>query len=227
MSPSKLPKFITLAFLATAATAAIAGDARAQSCGMGEVDWYSIERQNVATADDLLQRGEPEKAAWLLQRTWPRLHEAVPVKSSLPHIAEGVRLMALASVRSEGRVRSANGWSSWSPLERSLNVTWGVQRLRMLTKADPSNTVAKTDLGEALSRAPATRDEARVILEALDASHAVATPEGYAALAMLRSSASDASGAMAASAACQHAAQHPDVQCAAAVTSAPTLTAAR
>jgi len=216
MSPIKLPAAVTLALLGAAV--AVAGDARAQSCGMGEVDFYTQERMNVASADDMLERGEAQKAAWLLQRTWPRLHEAVPVASSLPHIAAGVRLMALAAVRSDGDVRSGLGWSSWTPLERSLNVSWGVQRLRMLSKADPSSTLAKTDLGEALSRSPRTREEARTILESLDASNAVATPEGYAALASLRSAAGDAMGAQIASAACQRRAYaNPAVQCAAAV----------
>ncbi len=131
-------------------------------------------------------RGEPQKAAWLMQRTWTRLHEAVPVASSLPHIAEGVRVMALAAVRSDGNVRSGFGWSSWTPFERSLNVRWGVQRLRMLVAADPSSALAKTDLGEALARSPSTRDEARTILEALDAAHAISTAEGYAALSSVR-----------------------------------------
>jgi hypothetical protein len=191
MSPIELPTLVTLAFVA--ATATLCGDARAQSCGMGEVDFYQQERMNVATAEDLLDRGEPQKAAWLMQRTWTRLHEAVPVASSLPQIAEGVRVMALAAVRSDGNVRSGLGWSSWTPLERSLNVTWGVQRLRMLVKADPTSAQAKTDLGEALSRSAATREEARAILEALDQTNAIATREGYAALASLRSAAVTAS----------------------------------
>lgn len=226
MSSSKLPAAITLALLTTAA--AVAGDARAQSCGMGEVDWYANERANVARADEMLQRGEPRRAAWLLQRTWPRLHEAVPVASSLPHIAEGVRLMALAAVRSNGDVQSSLGWSSWTPLERSLNVAWGVQRLRMLVAADPSSGVAKTDLGEALSRSPRTRDEARRILEALDASNAIASPEGYAALASLRIAGNDAAGAGLAAVECQRHASNVAVQCAAAVASVtPALTATR
>lgn len=226
MSPFKLPAAVTLALLGAAV--AVAGDAQAQSCGMGEVDWYTQERANVASADDMLERGEAQKAAWLLQRTWPRLHEAVPVADSLPQIASGVRLMALAAVRSDGDVRSGLGWSSWTPLERSLNVRWGVQRLRMLSKADPSSTLARTDLGEALSRLPATREEARTILEALDASNAVATPEGYAALASLRSAAGDAMGAQVATAECQRRAYaSPAVQCAAAASIRPVLTAAR
>jgi hypothetical protein len=190
MSPNvttKLSLALPLAVLAAVAT--ITGDAHAQSCGMGDIDWYGVERANVSRADQLLQQGEPQKAASLLQHMWPRLHEAVPVESSLPVIADGVRLMALAAVRTEGDIRSELGWSSWTPAERAHNVSWGVSRLRMLAATSPFSTVAKTDLGEALSRAPSTREEGRAILESLDASGSIASPEGYAALAFVRAEA--------------------------------------
>jgi hypothetical protein len=129
-----------------------ANDAHA-GCGMGdEYDWYKQEIANVDRAEALLAEGKPQEAAWLIQRTWPRMHEAVPVASSLPHIARGVRVMAIAAVRSNGDVKTGLGWASRTPLERSLNVAWGVARLRMLVKADPNSAVAKTDLKEALEK---------------------------------------------------------------------------
>lgn len=226
MSPSKHLAAATLALLA--ATVTFAGDARAQSCGMGDIDWYATERANVARAGELLQHGDPRAAAWILQRTWPRLREAVPVPSSLEVIAEGVRLMALASVRADGHVRLGLGWSSWTPFERALNVAWGVRRLRMLAANEPSSDVAKTDLGEALSRSPDTRGEARAILESLDASRAIASPEGYAALALVRNEIGDVAGAARASAECAHDATDIAAQCGSMVVHvAPTVTAAR
>jgi hypothetical protein len=216
MAPTKLLAtplaVMTATLVTTLGLAAIATDAQAQ-CGMGEVDWYSTERANVARADEMMQQGEPRKAAWLLQQTWPRIHEALPVESSIPVIADGVRLMALASVRSDGDIRSDLGWSSWTPGERARNVAWGVSRLRMLTVAEPWNTAAKTDLGEALSRAPATRDEARAILEPLATSGGMSSPEGYAALALVRVEAGDTTGAELASAACESRATNIAVQC--------------
>ncbi len=217
MSPSIHPRALSLTVLAsmTAAALALATDAQAQSCGMGEVDWYATERANVARADDLLQQGEPRKAAWLLQRTWPRIREAVPVATSVPVIAAGVRLMALAAVRADGDIRSELGWSSWTPAERSRNVAWGVSRLRMLAAADPSSVTVKTDLGEALSRSPATREEARALLESLDRAGAIASAEGYAALALVRVEAGDRTGAELASVECERRAANVVVQCAA------------
>lgn len=226
MIASRLPAASILALVV--AVTASTGDAHAQSCGMGEVDWYATERANVARAEELLRHGEPEQAAWLLQRTWPRLREAVPVASSLPVIADGVRVMALAAVRANGRVRSELGWSSWTPGERAQNVAWGVRRLRMLAAAEPYSTEVKAGLGEALSRSPATREEARALLESLDASHGISSPEAYAALSSLRREAGDGAGADLAIAECQHQAIDVDVQCAAAGEGEPReLTAAR
>ena len=226
MSPTRLPAASLLAVLT--AVAPLAGNAHAESCGMGDIDWYATERANVARADEMLQEGDTQKAAWLLQRTWPRLREARPVESSLPVIAEGVRLMALAAVRSEGNVRSGHGWSSWTVQERSNNVSWGVARLRMIVAANPSSNTAKTDLGEALSRSAETQDEARTILESLEASQEITSPQGFAALAVVRSAAGEAGGAELATAECELHASNVDVQCAAAIERIqPTLTATR
>jgi hypothetical protein len=197
-----------------AVVTAAARDARAQSCGSGAyVDWYANERANVARAEQMLEEGHAREAAWLVQRTWPGMHEAVPVASSMPQIAEGVRIMALAAVRGDGDIETGLGWASRTPLERSVNVRWGVARLRMLVAANADSDAAKTDLGEALARAPETREEARGILEALAQKSAVATPEAWAALGRLRLAAGDLRGAQAANGACEQKATHAAVQC--------------
>jgi hypothetical protein len=197
---------MNLAPLAAATLALLLGtlshDAHAQ-CGMGEVDWYAAEAISVSSADDLLREGENAEAAAVLMRMWPRLREAVPVHGSIPIIAEGVRLMAVALVRADGDVGSSHGWSSRTAAERAANVAWGVKRLRMLTASDPGNTLAKTNLGEALARAPETREEGKRLLEELEASHQLFLAEGYAALALVRADAGDTAGALAASEQCE------------------------
>jgi hypothetical protein len=217
MITTKLPTALSVAFVAS--IACVSADAHAQACGMGDIDFYGTERTAVSRADDLLQQGEPEKAARVLQQMWPELHDAVPVASSVPVIAEGVRMMALALVRSDGKVPPEQGWSSWTPAERASNVAWGVKRLRMLVAAEPSNDFARANLGEALSRSPTTRDEARALLESLDRMDRMYAPEGYASLALLRSFAGDVNGANLATIECQRRASNAVVQCA----SAPSL----
>ncbi len=209
----------TLARLALTVTlsAAVLGtlrrNAHAQACGMGEVDWYGAERAAVARAETLLQEGEPVKAAAVLQRMWPRLREALPVASSQPVIAEGVRVMALALARSDGDVGSQLGWSSRTPAERSANVAWGVSRLRMLSAIEPDNAAVRADLGEALSRDVKTRAESRRILEALASTGSLWTAESYAALAHVRLAAGDDTGAQVAATQCEGHASNATVQC--------------
>jgi hypothetical protein len=190
------------ALTACLAAATFSHDARAQSCGMGEVDFYPTEHTNVAQAEDLLSRGETKDAAWLLQKTWPRLREAIPVAQSVPVIAEGVRVMALAAVRSDGDIKTGLGWSSATAADRASNVAWGVSRLRMLAKAMPSDS-AKADLGEALARSPKTRGEGLAILEGLASAGSLYTPDAYAALALARSMEADEAGARVAAAQCE------------------------
>jgi hypothetical protein len=190
------------ALAACLASATLSADARAQSCGMGEVDFYPTEHANVAQAEDLLSRGEARDAAWLMQKTWPRLREAIPVAQSVPVIAEGVRVMALAAVRGDGDIKTGLGWSSATAADRASNVAWGVSRLRMLAKALPSDS-AKADLGEALVRSTRTRSEGAAILEELARGGQLYTPEGYAALALARSMEGDEAGARVAAAQCE------------------------
>jgi len=228
MSPNPFKLSLASSLAALVATTALAGDARAQSCGMGDIDWYGVERINVSRADELLQQGEAKKAASIVQHMWPQMHDAVPRESSLPVIADGVRLMALAAVRSGGDIRSELGWSSWTPAERAANVAWGVRRLRMLVAASPYSVLAKTDLGEALSRNASTREEGRAILEDLDASNVIVTPEGFASLASLRALTADTRGAEIANAECLRRAVNASVQCAPTFAEeTPALTAAR
>src|ERR1700691_2296891 len=92
MSPNTMKLSAALSLAVLAAGVAVSGDAHAQACGMGDIDWYGVERDTVSRASDMLERGDTQKAASLMQHMWPRMHEAVPVESSLSVIADGVRV---------------------------------------------------------------------------------------------------------------------------------------
>jgi hypothetical protein len=223
------PKLLAIPVLVSTLTAlaSFAGDARAQACGMGDVDFYVAEEGAVSRAEELLQHAKPRDAAWELQRMWPRMHEAVPVVSSVAIISSGVRLMALAAVRSDGDVRSELGWSSGTARERAANVAWGIARLRMLAVASAPSPLAKNDLAEALARSRGTEEEGRAMLEALDTAQAILTPEAYAALASVRAHAGDTTGAELARGECERAAVDAGAQCALSTAQASAITAAR
>jgi hypothetical protein len=178
--------------------------ARAGECGMGaDIDWYAGERAKVSTADALLDAGQARDAAWIVQSTWSRMREARPVTGSMTHIAEAVRVMALACIRTDGNIRSGMGWSSATAEERAANVRWGISRLEMLSMASPDNTSAKVDLGEGLARSQESEEHALELLEALDAAHDITTVEAFSALARLRFADGDKDGATAALAECE------------------------
>jgi hypothetical protein len=212
---------VGLGFAAAVATVG-AKDAKAYaSCGMGDSDWLWVnERANVARAEELLDEGKTEEAAWLIQQTWPTMNGAIPTADSMPQIAEGVRIMAIASVRLDGKVKTGMGFASRTPLEQKVTRDWGLSRLRMLVAVKPDSNAAQTDLGEALARAPETRDEAKTILEALNVKGAIATPEGYAALALVRSESGETNSAETAMSVCVSKARYAITQCA-----TPNLTA--
>jgi hypothetical protein len=124
----KTTKALMIATLAVSAIGMTPGISRASECGMGDVDWYSGERARVSRADSLLDDGQPREAAAVIESTWPRMREARPVAESLTHIADAVRIMALACVRSDGDVGEGNGWTSKTEADRASNVRWGISR---------------------------------------------------------------------------------------------------
>jgi hypothetical protein len=192
----KTTKALMIATLAVSAIGMTPGISRASECGMGDVDWYSGERARVSRADSLLDDGQPREAAAVIESTWPRMREARPVAESLTHIADAVRIMALACVRSDGDVGEGNGWTSKTEADRASNVRWGISRIRMLSAAHPGNPSLKVDLGEALSRSPATESEAKNLLEAALADHDITSAQAYSALAELRRDEGDVEGAI-------------------------------
>jgi len=179
-------------------------NARASACGMGDdIDWYAGERSKVSEAVDLLEQGRARDAAWVVQNVWPRLREARPVEGGLPHIAEAVRVMALASVRTSGDVNPGFGWTSRTAADRASNVRWGISRLRMLAAASPSSVMLEQNLGEALTASTETATEGNGILETLDRRHAITTPGAFVALARTRKLHGDEEGAAVALAQCE------------------------
>jgi hypothetical protein len=73
-------------------------------------------------------------------------------------------------------------------------MAWSVQVLKRQADAKSDDVALKTDWAEAMARLPEYRAEARTILEDLAARDLIASPEGYASLAALRSQSGDTNG---------------------------------
>jgi len=85
-------------------------------------------------------------------------------------------------------------WRGTGEGEAAANMAWSVSVLKRQSASKSDDVALKTDLAEAMARIPEQRAEARTILEELARRDLIASPEGYAALASLRSQSGDADG---------------------------------
>jgi len=85
-------------------------------------------------------------------------------------------------------------WTGKTDAERQASLSWSVSTLRSELELKKDDPALQTELGEALSRSEAGRDEALALLESLATRDLVASPEGYKALAELRSRRGDQAG---------------------------------
>ncbi len=182
------------------AAAALPHDASA--CG-GE--WYpevNIDHRihGVAQAEKSLANGKRLAAAASVIRMMPHIKTLKGKPGSLVGRAE--RVLAVALSRSQGALAVQNevpaevlgSWLGAKEGESAANLQWAVQVLRRQSSAKTDDVALKTDLAEAMARVPEHRAEARAILEDLAKRDLIASPEGYAALASLRSESGDQNG---------------------------------
>jgi hypothetical protein len=139
----------------------------------------------VADAEKKLEEGDTSAAAAAAKRAFPK------VKAGSPGTGlEGraLRVAALAVARSEGAV-GPEGAKAADPKARERNLAWSATVLKSLdAKAeaerggDPS---LKANLGEALARVDATREEGFRVLKDLSDRDLMGSPQAYATLARL------------------------------------------
>jgi len=190
----------------------------ARACG-GE--WYpevmvDPRIHGVAQAEKQLANGSRLAAAASVIRMIPHIKSLKSQPGSLVGRAE--RVLAVALSRSQGALPVASevpldvlgSWQGSRPGEASLNLAWSVSVLQRQSEAKADDVALKTDLGEAMARVPELRAQARTILEELAKRDLIASPEGYAALAALRSQSGDSDGQKLAIKRCEAMAKSPD-----------------
>lgn len=173
-----------------------------EACG-GE--WYpevmvDPRIHGVAQAEKQLASGNRLAAAASVIRMMPHLKSLKAKPGSLVGRAE--RVLAVALSRSHGTLRVSSevpldvlgSWQGAKDGESSANLAWSVEVLKRQADAKQDDVGLKTDLAEAMTRVPERRAEARAILEDLAKRDLIASPEGYAALAELRSQSGDSDG---------------------------------
>jgi hypothetical protein len=190
----------------------------AEACG-GE--WYpevTVDPRihGVAQAEKALQSGKHLAAAASVLRMMPHIKTLKSKPSSLVGRAE--RVLAVALSRAQGALPVQNevprevlgGWAGSKDGEATTNMAWSVEVLKRQSSAKADDVALKTDLAEAMARVPEHRAEARTILEDLAKRDLIASPEGYAALALLRSQSGDADGQKLALKRCEAMAKNQD-----------------
>jgi hypothetical protein len=190
----------------------------AKACG-GE--WYPevvVDPRilGVAQAEKALQNGKDLAAAASVIRMMPHIRTLKAKPGSLVGRAE--RVLAVALSRAQGALpvqsevpRDVLGtFAGTKEGERAANMEWSIQALRRQVDKKSDDVSLKTDLAEALARVESHRAEARTILEDLAKRDLIASPQGYAALAMLRSQSGDADGQKLALKRCEAMAKNQD-----------------
>ncbi len=207
-----------LVLLGALAIGSVARDAHA--CGGAWVP-YLEENQvdyrvdGVARAEKSFDKGKVNAAAASVIRMMPQVRNMNAKKSKL--VARAQRMLALALARTDGALpvaREVPGfvqgrWLGKTAKDRKANLDWAVKVLGAISKTKKDSPAAQTDLAEAMAHVDADKAQARRILEKLAKKDLVATPEGYAALASLRSESGDKSGGKLAMQRCKAMAGHP------------------
>jgi len=191
----------------------------AGACGGAFVEYIEIDHriQGIAQAEKLFNKGQVNAAAASVVRMMPHVATLKAKRSKL--VERGQRILAVAIARGDGALPvekevpdyARGTWMGKNDKDRATNLDWSVSTLRSvndLKKDDPS---AQTDLAEAMSKVEKYHGEAREMLERLAKKDLIATPEGYAALAKLRSKAGDAKGEKVAMQRCEAMAKSADV----------------
>ena len=199
------------ACLALGITAAFAGAVSASSdanaCGGAWIPEIEVDYRvaGMDHAEKALEQGQYVAAAGSVLRMIPHIVTSKPGRD--PIMGRALRVLAVATVRSDGALAKIDkelpyemvgSWTGKKDGERGVNLEWSVQALRSMNAHKQNDPALQTELGEALSRVPHYQDEAATLLGELAAKDLIASPEGYAALARLRSKAGDKTGSQAA-----------------------------
>lgn len=183
----------------------------ADACGGAWMEYIEVDHriQGIAQAEKLFNKGEVNAAAASVIRMMPHVANLKAKKSKL--VERGQRILAVALARNDGALPvskevpsyAQSTWMGKTDKDRAENLEWSVGTLRSVNNLKKDDPAAQTDLAEAMSKVAKYQGEARDMLEKLAKKDLIATPEGYAALAKLRSKAGDAKGEKVAMARCE------------------------
>lgn len=195
-----------VAFVLPAAIAA--APSQASACGTAVYREIDNNAALISQAETALSQGKHALAATKAVQAFPALKIVKP--GTLPLADRALRILALASTRSDGNV-TAGAMKAATAADRTANLEWSIKTLRKLSAKKLNNPAYQTDLGEALARVPAHHEEAMKILGGLSDKDLLTSAEGYAALARLRAEKGDAGARLAAVKRCEAMTKTPKI----------------
>jgi hypothetical protein len=169
----------------------------------------------IAQAEQALDDGQLGNAAGAVLRNFPAIRAAKPGADPLQN--RGLRIMALASARSDGALATGpalvttSAWRGADDAQKRANLEWSVATLRAMNALRKNDASLQADLGEALAKLPATQQESLQILTKLANEDLIGSPHAFAALARLRLAAGDATGSAEAVKKCEGMASSPAI----------------
>jgi hypothetical protein len=138
----------------------------------------------ISNAERALSQGRHGAAVVGVTQTFPKIATMKPGSGSLSD--RGLRIVALAAVRTDGAITVGKELAGTTAEGREKNLLFAIDTLRKLSDKRAKNPSFQTDLAEALSKVPRFKAEAYDILSELAKKDLVASAEGYSALARLR-----------------------------------------
>lgn len=205
-SGSVVRAMLAAAFLLPVAAATAPGEASA--CGTAVYREIDSSAMLVAEAESALSQGKHARAAAKAVQAFPALKIVKP--GTLPLADRALRILALASVRSDGNV-AAGTMKNTTAADRAGNLAWSIDTIRKLSAKRGNNPSYQTDLGEALSKVASHHDEALKVLGELADKDLLTSAEGYAALARMRAEKGDATAREAAQKRCEAMTKTPKI----------------
>ncbi len=198
--------FWAMSFVLPVAVAAAPG--AADACGTAVYREIDDNAALVSQAEQALSDGKPAKAAAKAVQAFPALK--IIKAGTLPLSDRALRILALANVRMDGALNLGN-FKNATAADRAANLEWSIAALRGLNAKRVNNPSYQTDLGEALAKVPAHREEALKILGELADKDLLTSAEGYAALARIKAEKGDAGARDAAVKRCEAMTKTPKV----------------
>ncbi len=204
----KIAKYIgTRALVVALGAFAVVGTTTtdAEACGGAWIDFEMLldfRDHGIDQAEEALEEGRYEAAAGYIIRVMPHVRQLKA--SSSPEVRRALRVLSVATARSNGQLKIDREVQSWvmgqkewmgkKSEDRANNLEWAINSLRSIDKVKKDDPVVQTELAEALAKVDAHKGEAREILEKLAKKDLIVSAEGYAVLAELRAEKGDSKG---------------------------------